>query len=518
MAKTYVVAIDDGTQTLTAVLLDLDGQLIVQGDCDVPLFKGDRGERTQRPTDWRIALQTAMAKVLKAAGDAGIELGQCLGICPSAQMHGLGMLLADGHWVEDVMLWCDERNDPEARELTEAFGCWIPRRLTIARWLWAIRNQPKLARQCSLIMPPSGVIASFLDPTIRQLGLGEARGLFPIDPATGQYDSRLAAIFDQMVSGHGVRPILELLPEPVMVGTVVGGLSKAGAELTGLPAGTPIISPEGDQPAVLAGTFVAKPGIASFSVGTSICANLLSQEQFRGLHPGVEPFMTADGLPFLMVHVENGTSYANTFIKKLFGDLLGRCVNPFTVLLSEAARAPINCGGVVILPFANAEHGVGLASGACPAMFNLTDENATPGNVVRAALMAPMLTVRHSMDAIRAQGIPLNEIVLSGGIVKNNADWFAQMTADIFQVPVRMTGVAEEASAMGAGLMALYGYRRAQDAALTWPRFLNEMRPNDDRVFKPQPENAPVYDRMFAAYERLVERVEPELLNVDWEK
>ena len=48
----------------------------------------------------------------------------------------------------------------------------------------------------------------------KAIGVGDASGMFPIDSATGDYDARLLAVFDELVADRapGLR-LAELLPE-----------------------------------------------------------------------------------------------------------------------------------------------------------------------------------------------------------------------------------------------------------------------------------------------------------------
>jgi len=506
--RDFVVGIDDGTQTLTVLMMDLEGKVFTRGDYDVPMFEGPNGEREQDPKDWRTALSIAISQARKQAEFAGIELGKCLGICPSGQMHGECIRLDDGTWRGKVKLWCDSRD--EARELSELFGRNIPQRLTISRWLWTIKHQGGIAQQCVGLTTPSGAIATFLDGQAWALGLGDACGAFPIDPVTLSYNAEMARKFDQSVEGKGVRSILSLLPPPVAVGTQIGQVDDDGAILSGLALGTPIFAPEGDQPTTLAGALVCDEGELAMSGGTSICANLVTSKSFQGFHPGVESFMTTDGKQFMMCHVQNGTTFMNIMV-----GLLGKFIAPrdqFSALMPLAAEAPIDCGGIIILPLEEPEHGLGFADKTVSGVFGLRRDNASPGNLIRAAFVGSMFGILHSVRALREQGMGAKEVVVCGGIAKS--PWTAQAIADIFETPVRILSEAAEGSAYGAALMALFGARRQSEPDLTWPKFLRAMRPAESTIISPVPEDVGQYRAMFGRFSRLVNEVEGELVDI----
>lgn len=506
----YVLGIDVGTQALTVVAVSLFGEVLAKGEYAIPMISGPNGEREQHPEDWRKALSFAMISLRK-----DIELGDCLGVCPSGQMHAEVLRLQDGWFYDTARLWCDSRNSEEADRLTSVFGINVPQRLTCSRWLWTIRYRPDLAHNVVGITTTAGTIASFLDAKAWSLGLGDARGMFPIDPDTQDYVEFLADKFDWVASSidASIPPITRLLPKPVPVGTIVGHVDPQGAQLIGIPIGTPIFAPEGDQPTTLAGCYVSDVDTFAASGGTSICMNLITNHAFEGVHPGVEQFMTADGSPFLMCHVENGSSFMNLIVK-MYGALLPDTANPFECLMPLAEKAHVDCGGIMILPLAEAEHGLEFPTKATSGIFNLNGENNTPGNTIRAAMTGAFFSILVSVEAMRKQDIGANRIVASGGIVQSN--WIGQLMADVFELPVEILGEAEEGSAYGAALMAIYGYRLLTEPELTWVDFINSERPIPSKTFAPIEENVATLWLMFVTYLNLVKNVEPALIKIDW--
>ncbi|MFA6410443.1 MAG: FGGY-family carbohydrate kinase [Candidatus Buchananbacteria bacterium] len=517
----HVIGVDDGTDGLAVVLLTTDGQRVATGDCKVPLTKGPKGERTQNPIDWRNAFRTALADARSNAAGFGIDFGPCLGICPTGQMHGKGQRGADGTFGNSVRLWCDAGSKPEADELTELFGHPVPQRLLISRWLEEIRHFPDRARECTFLTTPSGVIATFLDPQVRGLGFGDACGAFPVDPQTGKYYPEMVRQFDELTKGIGVRPLLELLAQPVMVGDIVGRVDQAAADYFDLLQGLPIFSPEGDQPTTLAGTFTGKTGVVGFSGGTSFCWNMIAGQAFIGRHPGVEPFMTCDGRRFFMCHIQNGTPPMNAIVEAHGG---------FDVVMPLAAQAPVNCSGLIMLPLMEPEHGLGLPTEAHAAMFNLRADNLTTGNMARAAFLGSMFSLLWSVEALRRQNIIAREFVVSGGIAKS--EWTVQAIADVFDTPCRImedvSGSSDDdasrlakvmktqTSGFGAALMALYGHRKQGNSDLEWPDFLQDARPKNTRVFHPIRENVAACRSMYQAFCPIVERVASELNRIPW--
>lgn len=186
----------------------------------------------------------------------------------------------------------------------------------------------------------------------------------------------------------------------------------------------------------------------------------------------------------------------------------------FGVCMPWAEAAAVDCGGLIILPLAEPEHGLGFGAEAHSGVFNLTADNCLPGNLVRASFVGSMFSLLWSVQAMRKQNIFAKEFVVSGGIVQS--DWIAQVIADVFDTPVRTFAGAAEGSAYGAALMAIYGVRKQTEPDLTWSKFLGEMRPTESRFFPPIRENVATYFNMFGAFCQLVDRVAGELNSVPW--
>jgi len=504
----HVIGIDAGTDAIAVLVVGTDGCVLGTGDEKVALIKGDDGSRMQDPQDWKRALKAALAEAYAEVRRNFIhsDPGPCLAICPSGQMHGLGMRFGDAGFKEHVRLWCDAGSGA----LTKLFHHPVAQRLLISRWLETIRKHPALAAQVDFLTVPSGIIACMLDPNVRSLGYGDACGALPVNPETGEYYPEMIAKFNELTRQAGTAPIQTLLPRPVMVGDIVGTVNEETAQFFGLTPGIPIVSPEGDQPTTIAGCRVSRPGQVSFSGGTSCCFNLVTDQDFYGRHPGIEPFVTADGKRFCMAHIQNGTPPMNTIVESYGGS--------FEELMLAAATAPVDCGGLIIVPTVDPEHGLSLPDKARAAIFNWRPDNYLPGNLARAAFTGSMFSALYSVQALRLQNIMADEIVVSGGIAQS--DWTLQAIADVFATPVKVWDDAAQGSAYGAALMALYRQRLQtldEGKELAWPQFLESMRPQSYRTFQPIRENVATCQGMFRTFRTLIDSGFVKALNrVPW--
>ena len=496
------LGIDAGTQGLSVIFTDEALQVLATGEGGYDVVKGlAEGDYEQDPGDWIEALRTAMAE-LRSRMSQEFEV---ISIGISGQMHGEVLADEAGNCLGPARLWCDSRNQAEGDELTELLGVKMPKRITSARWLWTVRNQPEKAAAARKMTTPAGWIAYQLTGQWN-LGIGDAAGMFPIDQSTLDYDQRLLASFDQLI-GDSVASLETILPTVRRAGESGGDLNEQGAELLSLPVGISVAPAEGDQPAALAGSLIGAAGMVSVSFGTSVCANSVGDRPFSGVADAVDHFCAVDGKPINMVWLRNGTTYMNTVVE-MFGNVLGGDRgSAFADVMPKVVEAAPDCGGILALPFMDDEPGLAVGNGGTAMLVGLNSENATPGNAVKAALLSTMFNLRMGSEVLDSQGFPRTELVLSGGLTKTPE--LGQVLADVFDTRVTMLESAEEGTAWGAALLARYRHlaqtaEAENGSCREWAEF-TAMQQSTGRVdFQPDPQRVKQYEQTFKRYKKLM--------------
>jgi sugar (pentulose or hexulose) kinase len=499
------LGIDAGTQGLSVIFTDASLAILAQGEGSYGMVPGLAADcYEQAPADWEQALVTAMSELRQKLAASDIDM-EVLAIGISAQMHG--EVLADdlGRSLGPARLWCDGRNEAEGHELTDRLGVKMPKRITTARWLWTIRNQPEKAVRVAHITTPAGWIAFRLTGQWN-LGIGDAAGMFPVQQQTLDYDTKLLADFDALVSttphGREVRPLRALLPDVKRAGQDGGRLDGHGAAVLGLATGIPVAPAEGDQPAALTGSLIGAAGMVSMSFGTSVVANAIGDRAFQGISRAVDHFCAPDGKPINMVWLRNGTTALNTVVE-MFGRVDGGDRGDgFAAVIPQLLAAADDCGGLLALPFMDDEPGLGVSRGGTACVMGLNDSNATPGNVAKAMFLATIFNLKMGSDELDAQGFPRTEIILSGGVTKTPA--LGQILADAFNTPVSILDGAVEGTAWGAALLAKYRGVSLAGAAPEWAAFLASHANGTPNRFTPRPAATAVYREMENRYRRLV--------------
>ena len=148
----------------------------------------------------------------------------CIGI--SAMMHGYLAFDANGELLVPFRTWRNTITGAAAEELTAAFGFNIPQRWSIAHLYQAMLNKEEHLSKLDFFTTLAGYVHWKLTGE-KVLGIGDASGMFPIDPTTHTYETAFIEKFDALPEVAAQPWKLEnLLPEPLVAGTPAGELTE----------------------------------------------------------------------------------------------------------------------------------------------------------------------------------------------------------------------------------------------------------------------------------------------------
>ena len=281
-------------------------------------------------------------------------------------------------------------------------------------------------------------------------------------------------------------------------------LTEAMATKLGLPAGIPVAAAEGDQPASLAGSLIGQAGMVSVSFGTSVCANSVGDRAFKGVSDAIDHFCDPDGKPINMVFLRNGTTYMNTVVE-MFGQMMdGDRGDAFTNSCRKLRIWMPTAAACWRCRLSMTNRGLGVSSGSQAGLFGLNATNATPANMVKAAMLATMFNLKLGSETLDKQGFPRSELVLSGGLTKTPE--LGQVLADVFDTPVKLLSGADEGCAWGAALMAKYRAIRIDGSDLGWADFLGQQADDNSTRFEPDAKRSEQYAEVYQNYLSLMRK------------
>jgi autoinducer 2 (AI-2) kinase len=409
----------------------------------------------------------------------------------------------------------DSRATTEADELVESgaaddiyriSGDWVS--ITApARLRWIARHRPGLLEQTKSLGLLSDWIAFKLC------------GVHTTEPScgssTGMFDLRYRTWSDAIVRATGLDPAV--LPPVVESGTVIGGVTRAAAEATGLGEGTSIVAGGADTQLALAGVGL-KPGQLAIVGGTFWQTAILTEE------PVIDP----EARLRTLCHVRSGQwmlegigFYCGMSMRWLRDALCSaevaeaqrRGVDPYVVMEERAASSPPGANGVIAIMsnVMNARRWVH----ASPSYVQLDLNNPAGtgiGAFVRATEEAAAYAARAHRDIIgELCGDVSGEVVFTGGASAGGL--WPQIMADVLGQVVQVPVITESTS-LGAAMCA--GVGTGLYDSFDGPLILTTRA----RRYEPDPHAAAAYDDKYARwgviYQRMLEISEDGVLTPLW--
>ena len=456
------LGIELGSTRIKACLIDETYNPIATGGFEWE-NKFENGYWTYDLADVHRGLQVCFADLAEnVKKQYGAELTTVGSIGISGMMHGYLAFDKDGNLLTPFRTWRNTTTKDAAEELSELFGFNIPQRWSVAHLYQAILNGEAHVSRVAHITTLAGYVHYLLTGR-RELGIGEAAGMFPVKGNT--YNAEMIETFDALTAAKKMPwKISDLLPNVKLAGETGAFLSAAGAKLldpTGkLQSGIPICPPEGDADTGMVATNSVKVGTGNISAGTSTFAVLILKELPKKVYPEIDIAATPSGDPVAMVHCTNGCSELDVWVK-IFGEFAALTGNPmdrgqlYESLYRYTETADADCGGVVAYNYLSGEHVTDIKRGN-PMYFRATDSNMTLANFMRSQLYATMATLKLGMNILTEnENVIIEKLQAHGGLfkVKGVAQ---QILANAVNAPVSVMETAGEGGAWGMALLAAY--------------------------------------------------------------
>ncbi|WP_460572163.1 xylulokinase [Humibacter soli] len=414
----------------------------------------------------------------------------------SAMMHGYLPFDADDRLLVPFRTWRNTNTGPAAAKLSELFGVNIPLRWSVAHLYQAVLDAEPHVPQIAFATTLAGYVHWRLTGR-KVLGVGDASGMFPIDSATGGYDSGLLEKFDGLAAdGSGIpSPLADLLPEVLAAGQPAGELTAEGAALLDvagvLQPGAPLCPPEGDAGTGMVATNAVAPRTGNVSAGTSIFAMVVLERPLGHPHHELDVVTTPSGDPVAMVHCNNGASELAEWAG-MFGRFASAAGMPldddavFDVLFREALAGEADAGGLLAYNYLAGEPITSTTEGR-PLFVRTPDSRFTLGNVMRAQLYGVFGTLTLGMRVLAEEGVELDRMHAHGGIFRT-AGVAQRFLAAALDAPVAVAETAAEGGAWGMAVLASY-LGEASDHDLAAYLRDRVFADTDARVVDPDPDD-----------------------------
>jgi xylulokinase len=479
-----VLGVDLGTMAAKAAVVTADGRMLGSASVEHPTLYPRLGWVEQDPDEW---WRSASGAIRAALAEAGTK--EVAAVCVSAQAPTLLALDARDEPLAPALIWMDRRAEAECARLRDTLGEEVVRRVTgnridpyfvAPKLLWLRDHDPEAFAGARAFVQATGYLVQRLTGELT-LDREHASLLSLRDFERDEWS-------EPICEAVGVSP--ERFPRLVDGDEIVGRVTAAAAEETGLPMGTPVTGGTVDGAAAALEAGAVDEGQAAEMTGTSTVLILPSAR------PRSEPAFVAMRHAARARWLLLGAMVATGGSLRWLRDLLGG--DSFDALTAEAEPEPPGAHGVVFLPYMMGERSPIWDSDARGVFLGLTLASSR-GTLVRAVLEGAAFAVRHNVEVAAAAGIDVAELRSVGGGAQSRL--WSQIKADVVGVPVLLPETSIGAPFGDAALACVAAGLHADVAGLVRTIRIRER-------FEPREHGR--YDTLYAVYRGAYEALRDE--------
>lgn len=449
----YLLGYDIGSSSVKASLVDAQsGKCVAQAaypESEAPISAPRRGWAEQDSNDWWSYLKHATSHVLYSSGVPSDEI-VAIGI--SYQMHGLVCVDRDQHVLRPAIIWCDSRAVALGDEAFAALGSEFclehllnsPGNFTASKLAWVKQHEPDVYARIDKFMLPGDYIAMRLSGTIATTVSGLSEGIL--------WDFKRNGVSQELLNHYGIDPSLIANVKPTF-GTQGIVSAQAAAEL-GLHEGTPITYRAGDQPNNALSLNVFNPGEIASTAGTSgVVYGVLgevSHDPLSRVNPFAHVNHSAESPRLGVLLCINGTGILNSWVKH---NIAAPDTN-YNAINMLAAKAPIGCDGLSIIPFGNGAERMLCNRQVDCSLHGIDFNHHTRAHVMRAAQEGIVFSFMYGIEIMQDMGMPVTRI-RAGHANMFLSPLFRETLASISGAPIELYDTdGSVGAARGAGIGA----------------------------------------------------------------
>ena len=501
----YLLAIDNGTQSVRALLFDLCGNLVDIAQVHLePYFSPQPGWAEQQPEYFWEELCRACQMLWS---QTSVPKEAVAGVALTTQRATVVNVDEAGESLRPAIIWLDQRR---TEGLPPVGGLWglafrlVNMRQTVAYLQaeaeanWIRTHQPEIWAKTHKCLFLSGYLTYRLTGRFVD-SVGCQVGYMPFDCKNLGW----AAGWDWKWRALPMEP--EKLPDLVPPASILGEITPQASAATGIPAGLPLVAAAADKACEVIGAGALEPHVGCLSYGTTATINT-THKRYIEVIPLIPPYPAAvPGAYSLEIQIYRGYWMVSWF-KKEFAHRERRIAEergiPPEALFDELVnQVPPGSMGLILQPYWSP--GIRVPGPeAKGAVIGFGDVH-TRAHLYRAILEGLAYALREGLErTVKRSGVPVTELCVSGGGSQSRAAM--QLTADIFGLPTSRPHLYETAG-LGAAIDAAVGLGLHPDFATA----VREMTHHGD-TFDPNPQTRAIYDGLYhRVYKRLYRRLRP---------
>lgn len=311
---------------------------------------------------------------------------------------------------------------------------------------------------------------------------------------------------------RGIDPKLEYLVEEKLeaplrtIGQRAGYLSEEMADILGLTTDVVVGAGIVDAHSAVLGSGISKPGQMLITVGTSSCHLLLSEKEV-----GVKGIggIVKDGIVPGIYGCEAGQScvgdgfawFVNECVpESYYKEAEEKGMGIYALLEEKLQDYKVGSSGLLALDWLNGVR-TPLADFQLNGMILGLHLGTKPEEIYMALIEATAYGTRWIMEQFEEAGLPVEGIVLGGGIPMKNKT-LVQVYADICKREVRIAGTSQ-ASAMGAAIAGAAAADPKVTGCSNIQELIQKLGKTKEECYLPRTEEAAIYDKLYTEYKTL---------------
>jgi xylulokinase len=450
MTRAKLMGIDFGTGGCKITVLDEAGLVVGSAFTEYSTYYPHPGWSEQNPDDWIAALRRTVKCCLDECADNGRGLA---GLAITASTHNAVLVDGDNRVIRPCVMWTDQRSGQQVAWLGEKYGeCifsigmqWPSPTWTLPQLLWIKENEPANYRRIARIF--------FVKDYVRAALTGDwctdhidAQGSLLYDARNRAWSARLCDIIGLPTA---------VLPPVFRSREIVGKVSKKGSEISGLPAGLPVVAGCSDTASEDFGAGAVEPGQMIIKLATAGNINLVTHEAKPHRKAFTYPHVV-EGLWYTALATNSCAASFRWLRDSFFAHEKAACEadgSSIYRLMDDLARdVPAGAQGLMYHPY--------LLGERCPyydpklrASFLGISMGHGKKHFVRAVLEGVAFSLKDCFQITNEMDTEVAEARLIGGGAKSSL--WCQIVCDVLGVPVLRP--RNDDSSFGGALLAGVG-------------------------------------------------------------
>jgi sugar (pentulose or hexulose) kinase len=498
-----ILALDNGTQSVRALLFDRDGQLLFRSQIKFsPVYYAPHPGYAEQSAEY---YWDSLTQAVQDLWQQGANPADVIAATLTTQRGTVIPVDRNGRSLRPAITWLDQR---EANRLPPLPLHW---RLAFkalhatdtvnylcrqAEANWLMENEPETMQKMHKFLLLSGYLThrltgKFCDAVAAQVGY------LPFDFKHQTW----ARSWDWQWQAIQLRR--EHLPELIPAGQRLGEITAEAAHLTGIPQGLPLFAAGADKACEVLGSGCLAPHQGALSFGTTATINTI-RSHYVEVTPLLPPYPApVPGHYCTEIQTFRGFWMVNWFRDEFGGDDVAQAVQsgvPVETLFDQhLAVTPAGNMGLMLQPFWSPGVREPEAKGALIGFGDVHGRH----HFYRAIVEGLMYSLRSGRERIEKRTkARVSSLRVSGGGAQSDA--VVQIAADVFGLPAERPHTTET-SGLGAAICAAVGlglYPDFQSAIERMTRISKTVHPDAG--------NQALYDQLFThVYQPLYAQLRP---------